>query len=77
MWTLDEARSMLATWLECERAIATGQEYTIGTRRLRRPDLAYVAKQVETWRKRVQELEANNGQSRRGCRVLRGVPRDF
>ena len=77
MWTLDEARQMLATWLECERAIASGQQYSIGSRSLSRPNLAYVAQQVETWRKRVAELEANGGKMRRGCRVFRGVPRDF
>lgn len=72
MWTLEEARESLQVWLEAERAVATGAEYTIGTRRLKRADLAEIASRINFWRAEVSALEG-----RRGVRVWRGVPRDF
>lgn len=71
-WTIEEARESLRTWLEAERAVATGAEYTIGTRRLKRADLAEIASRINFWRAEIAALE-----SRRGVRVWRGVPRDF
>ena len=71
-WTLEEARENLRIWIEAERAVATGAEYTIGTSRLRRADLADIASRINFWRAEVSALERG-----RGMRVWRGVPRDF
>lgn len=73
-WTLEEARGMLATWLEAERAVATGQEYSIGTRRLKRADLSMIADRIKFWRDEVAALE---GGRKGGRRVFRAVPRDL
>lgn len=73
-WTLEDARVMLATWLEAERAVATGQEYSIGTRRLKRADLSMIADRIKFWRGEVAKLESGR---KGGCRVMRAVPRDL
>lgn len=72
-WTLAEARSMLAMWLEAEAAVATGQRYKIGTRELQRADLSDIANRIRFWRREVEQLESGN----RGLRVKRVVPRDL
>ena len=73
-WTLEEAQGMLATWLEAERAVATGQEYSIGTRRLKRADLSEIAERIKFWRDEVAKLESGR---KGGRRVFRAVPRDL
>lgn len=73
-WTLEEAKNMLVMWIEAERAVSTGQEYTIGTRRLRRVDLSEIAKRIDFWRNQVAQLESGRSG---GCRVFRAVPRDL
>lgn len=72
-WTLEEARQNLKTWLDAEMAVATGQEYTIGGRTLKRANLGLVASRVSFWKKEVEKLEAGV----RGARVIGVVPRDF
>ena len=44
--TLDEARANLQLWLDAERAVATGQEYTIGNRHLKRADLSDITDRI-------------------------------
>lgn len=73
-WTLQTAQTHLDTWLQAELAIATSQEYTIGTRRLRRADLDEVRQQIKFWRNEVDRLKCGR---RRGARVMRAVPRDL
>lgn len=72
--TLEEARSNLKLWLDAERAVASGQEYTIGNRHLKRADLEDIADRIKFWRAEVARLEAGRGE---GMRVLRVVPRDW
>jgi hypothetical protein len=67
--SLETARAKLATWMAAEEALATSQEYTIdvdGSRRtLVRADLAEVAKRIDYWASKVQQLEASaSGRSR-------------
>ena len=72
--TFDEARVTLQLWLDAERAVATGQEYTIGNRHLKRADLSDITDRIRFWRAECARLEAGRGT---GMRVLRAVPRDW
>lgn len=72
--SLDEARQTLSLWLSAERAVASGQEYTIGSRHLKRADLSDITERIRFWRAEVARMEAGRGA---GMRVLRAVPRDW
>jgi hypothetical protein len=73
--TLSDAQNMLTLWQEAEQAIAEcAQEYRIGTRLLRRADLAEVHKMVIYYKSEVQRLSTGR---RPGVRVVRIVPRDL
>lgn len=72
-WTLQEAKDMLATWIEAEKAVATGQSYKIGSRSLQRANLSEIRKQIQFWRNEINKLETG----RKGARVMRAVPRDL
>lgn len=74
-WGIEEARSMLKTWLDAEKAVAvSGQSYRIGTRQLTRANLPDIVERIKFWRNELAKLEDGKGS---GARVFRGVPRDF
>lgn len=54
--TLAQAEAKLSTWMAAMDAVATGQEYSIGTRSLKRVDAAEIREQVEYWDGKVKEL---------------------
>ena len=70
---LTTAQTMLDTWMNASKAVATSQSYSVGNQSLTRADLPEIHKQIIYWEARVDKL--TNG--RKGARVLRGVPRDF
>ena len=72
-WTLQEAKDMLATWIEAEKAVATGQSYKIGARSVQRADISQIRKQIQFWRNETEKLESH----RKGARVMRAIPRDL
>lgn len=72
--TIDEAKANLQIWLDAQKAVATGQSYTIGSRKLTRASLDEILKMIRYWLNIIDELEAGAG---RGARVMRGVPRDL
>ena len=73
---LQIAKDHYLAWCEAEIAVANGQEYTIGSRRLRRADLSDILAQIKYWRSRIDAEEAaENGRSR--GRVYRVIPRDI
>lgn len=73
---LEIAREHYNAWLAAELAVANGQEYTIGSRQLRRADLAAIREQIKYWRGEVLKAEAQEqGKGSRG-RIYRIVPRD-
>ncbi len=76
-FTLDEARRMLALWLEAEARVTTGQSYTIGSRSLTRVNVAEIAERIDYWRNQVAQLEADPTGNRGGRRIWRAVPRDL
>ena len=65
--TLATAQAQLDLYVAAEAAILSGQEYVIGTRRLRRPDLSMVQAGITLWNQRVQDLTARQ---RRGRSVV-------
>lgn len=73
-WTLQEAKDMLASWIEAESAVTTGQSYRIGTRQLTRTDMSVIADRINFWRNEVSRLTSGR---KRGARVLRAIPRDL
>lgn len=72
--TLTEARRRLQFWLDAEEAIASGQEYSVGTMALTRADLGAVAKRISYYEARVAALESDRGL---GARVVNTIPRDL
>lgn len=71
--TIDEAKENLRMWLDAEKAVATGQSYQIGTRKLTRVNLSEIAERIAFWRNEMEKLESG----RTGARVMRAVPRDL
>ena len=70
--TIEEARTKLATWMLADDAVAKGQEYTIGDLELTRADAVQIRKNIEYWKKMVEDLEKRT----RGPRLVRVVPLD-
>jgi hypothetical protein len=70
---LDSAKRRLDLYLAAEEAVLTGQEYSIGSRRLRRADLKEIRDTVEKLQNQCAELQGqinNNGKgSRRAFRI--------
>jgi hypothetical protein len=57
--TLATAQAQLDAYLAAEIAILSGQEYAIGSRRLKRADLAEVRAGITTWDQRVKALSSS------------------
>ena len=62
--TLATAQAQLDAYLAAETAILSGQEYAIGTRRLKRADLSMVQAGITLWNQRVQDLSARQRRGR-------------
>ena len=65
--TLETAERKLAAYLAAEDAVLTGQEYSIGTRRLTRADLAEIRDGIAAWEQRVIRLSSGGGIRVRGA----------
>jgi len=72
MERLNRAKKRLELYYKAEEAILTGQEYTIGTKRLRRADLEDVQAMIKQLENDVESLKASGKN-----RALRGVPLDI
>ncbi|MCL2547520.1 MAG: DUF6148 family protein [Oscillospiraceae bacterium] len=72
MISIQTAKDMLNGWIMAEQAVMTGQEYQMGTRRLRRADLREIRTSVKYWSDKVDEIA---GVSR--IRVQQIIPRDM
>jgi len=73
--TLVEAQQLRADYYAALRALASGQEYTIGTRTLKRADGEFVAAQFEKYDAIVASFDADAPAP--GVRSFRVVPRDL
>lgn len=69
---LDRARRRLELYYKAEEAILTGQEYTIGSKKLRRADLSDVQAMISKLEKDVKALESGGKN-----RAVRAVPLDI
>jgi hypothetical protein len=69
------AQDMYDLYIKAEKAVLTGQAYSIGDRTLTRVDLRWIAAERERWGNLLQTLlppsQSNNG----GIRIQRIVPR--
>lgn len=72
MERLDRTKRRLELYYKAEEAILTGQEYTIGTKRLRRADLEDVQAMIKQLENEVESLQASGKN-----RALRGIPLDI
>jgi len=75
--TLQQAEESLQMWLDAERAIATAQSYTIGSRNLTRANLAEVTKRIKYWEDKVAELKVVGVTGKRLRRTKQFIPRDY
>ncbi len=66
-WTLEQARQHLKAWTDADLALATGKEYSIGSKRLTRANSAEVAERIAFWSREIQRL---NGRFKRSRRVI-------
>lgn len=64
--TLAQAEAKLTAYLDAETAVLSGQEYTIGSRRMKRADLAEIRAGVSYWNGKVSELTSGAGVRVRG-----------
>ena len=69
---LERTETRLKLYYKAEEAILTGQEYTMGSKRLRRADLADVQSMIRTLEKEVESLK-QGGRNK----VIRAVPLDI
>lgn len=73
---LQKAKDRLNAYYEAELAVLTGQEYRIGSRTLRRADLAEIRAAINELEKLVRQLEAQLSGST-AARARRVVLRDI
>lgn len=64
--TQAEAEARLAEYMEAESKVLSGQEYQIGSRRLKRADLAEIREGVSYWDGMVKKLVNGGGARVRG-----------
>jgi hypothetical protein len=60
-----QIRRRLNEYLKAESAILCGQEYVIGDRHLRRPDLKYVQQQIKDLLTELQAADSSRGRNKR------------
>ncbi|RKJ18414.1 hypothetical protein D7X48_18220 [bacterium D16-50] len=72
MERLERARKRLELYYKAEEAILGGQEYTIGSRRLRRADLGTVQSMIKSLENEVKSLESGGKN-----RAVRAIPLDI
>ena len=73
MFTVEECRKHLQSWLDADFALATGKSYQIGTQNLTRANAAEVRERIEYWKKQL-ELAQNGGRKRK---IYGVIPRDM
>lgn len=73
--TLQEANEMLKLWIDAEKAVTSGQSYSIAGRSLTRVNMKEIREAQQYWQGEVYKLQHNL--SVRGARVLRVIPRDL
>ena len=70
---LERYKKRLEMYYEAEEAVLLNQEYTIGTKSLKRADLSTIRAAIKDMEKQIETLEANDGKNKAG----RFIPRDI
>lgn len=78
--TLEQAQEQLSVWLEANKAVSSGQSYTInsanGGRTLTRANATEILNQIKFWESKINEI-INSQKRKARNRVYRAIPRDF
>jgi hypothetical protein len=69
--TLAQAQEQLDAYLAASLKVATGQEYEIAGRRLKRADAGEIRRQITFWERQVSRL---SGGGNGGIRIRGGTP---
>lgn len=56
-YTIDQAREMRDSWLAAEKAVTTGQSYSIAGRSLTRASMSEIRQQLAYWNKQLDAAE--------------------
>ena len=70
---LERYKKRLEMYYEAEEAVLLNQEYTIGTKSLKRADLSTIRAAIKDLEKQVESLEAAGGKNKAGS----FIPRDL
>lgn len=70
--TLVRAEELLALWIAADKAVATGQSYSIGGRSLTRANAEEITKKINYYNSLIAQLSRGGSAS-----VTRVVPRDL
>lgn len=70
---LERYKERLSMYYKAEEAVLLNQEYKIGTRSLKRADLASIQNAIKDLEHQVASLESGNGKNKAG----RFLPRDL
>ncbi len=70
---LERYRKRLAIYYEAEEAVLLNQEYTIGTKSLKRADLSTIRAAIKDLEGQIEALEVSGGKSK----AFRFLPRDI
>jgi len=73
---LEHAKTRLEAYYNAEIAVLGGQEYTIGSRSMKRADLGIIQSEISKLENYIEELEAQESGKGRN-RVLGAIPRDI
>lgn len=60
---MTQAADMLALYIQAESAVLSGQEFTLGDRRLRRADLAEIRAGRQEWQAKVNSEQARGARA--------------
>ena len=70
---LERYKKRLSMYYEAEEAVLLNQEYTIGTKSLKRAALSTIRAAIKDLEKQIESLEANGGKNK----AFRFLPRDI
>lgn len=70
---LERYKSRLSMYYKAEEAVLLNQEYTIGTKSLKRADLSTIREAIKDLENQVATLEASGGRNK----AARFIPRDL
>lgn len=70
---LERYKKRLEMYYEAEEAVLLNQEYTIGTKSLKRADLSTIRAAIKDMEKQIETLEANDGKNKAGRFIQRDI----